>query len=183
MRLRGNSKNVNGKSTLQFWLLVATAGGALSGMLVAIPMRTVQADAVLSKPAVQPAVLVAAKAPTPVLTEDVQAEKKVPPKLLRGFASWYGKVFHGRQTASGETFDMNAMTACHPTLPFGSMVRVVNLRNHRSVIVRITDRGLLYDGRIMDLSFAAAQKLDMIRSGVAPVKLQLLTLAQPASNP
>ena len=61
--------------------------------------------------------------------------------ILRGLASWYGKVFNGRRTASGERFDMYAMTACHPTLPFGSVVRVVNETNKRSVVVRITDRG------------------------------------------
>ncbi len=166
-----NANNVSGRSSWQFWLLVVVAGIALAGMLV--PIRTVQADAVLSKPtaAAAPAPVVR---PTPVFTEDTQAEKKVPAHLLRGVASWYGSVFDGRQTASGETFDMNAMTACHPTLPFGSLVRVVNLRNHRSVVVRITDRGLLYDNRIMDLSYAAAAKLGMVRSGVAPVKIQIL---------
>lgn len=95
--------------------------------------------------------------------------------LLRGIASWYGETFDGRTTASGERFDMHAMTACHPSLPFGSLVRVVNLRNGRSVIVRITDRGDLAKGRIIDLSQAAAEKLAMTESGLAPVALDVLS--------
>jgi rare lipoprotein A len=95
--------------------------------------------------------------------------------VLRGIASWYGGVFNGRRTASGERFDMNAMTACHPTLPFGSMVRVVNLKNKRSVVVRITDRGYLLKGRVIDLSYAAAQKLAMTKAGLASVQLEVLS--------
>jgi len=102
----------------------------------------------------------------------IAAQRKA---LLRGFASWYGEAFDGQTTASGERFDMFAMTACHPTLPFGSMVRVVNLKNGRSVTVRITDRGNLAEGRIIDLSFAAAEKLAMTASGLAPVRLDVLS--------
>jgi rare lipoprotein A len=96
--------------------------------------------------------------------------------MLHGIASWYGGVFNGRRTASGERFDMNAMTACHPTLPFGSMVRVVNLANQRSVVVRITDRGYLFKGRVIDLSYGAAKKLAMTKAGLASVKLEVLSL-------
>jgi rare lipoprotein A len=71
---------------------------------------------------------------------------------------------------------MNAMTACHPTLPFGSIVRVVNTRNKHSVVVRITDRGELLEGRIIDLSYAAAEKLKMARAGLATVDLQVISL-------
>jgi rare lipoprotein A len=95
--------------------------------------------------------------------------------LIKGLASWYGGVFHGHKTANGETFDENALTACHPTLPFGSLVRVVNVRNGRSVIVRITDRGDLAKGRIIDLSKAAAEQLAMTRSGLAPVVLDVIS--------
>jgi rare lipoprotein A len=98
--------------------------------------------------------------------------------MLHGIASWYGGVFNGRHTASGERFDMYAMTACHPTLPFGSLVRVVNLNNGRSVVVRITDRGYLYEGRILDLSYGAAQKLAMTKPGLAPVELEVLSLGK-----
>jgi rare lipoprotein A len=95
---------------------------------------------------------------------------------LKGLASWYGGRFNGRHTASGERFDMNAMTACHPTLPFGTVVRVLNMENKRSVVVRITDRGALQEGRIIDLSFAAAQKLSMTKAGLASVELEVLSL-------
>ncbi len=96
--------------------------------------------------------------------------------MLKGIASWYGSVFNGRHTASGERFDMYAMTACHPTLPFGSIVRVTNHSNHRSVVVRITDRGYLLDGRVIDLSYAAAQKLAMTKDGIAKVDLEVISL-------
>jgi rare lipoprotein A len=99
--------------------------------------------------------------------------------MLRGIATWYGTVFNGRKTASGETFDMYAMTACHPTLPFGSLVKVVNLKNKRSVVVRITDRGDLAEGRIIDLSFGAAQQLAMTEAGMAPVVLQVISRGRP----
>ena len=94
---------------------------------------------------------------------------------LHGVASWYGGRFNGRKTASGERFDMYAMTACHPTLPFGSVVRVVNRDNGRSVVVRITDRGYLYSGRILDLSYGAAKKIGMIKPGLAKVDLEVIT--------
>ena len=74
---------------------------------------------------------------------------------------------------------MYAMTACHPTLPFGSMVRVINLQNNRSVVVRITDRGYLFDDRVVDLSYGAAEKLAMIKSGLASVKLEVISLGKP----
>jgi rare lipoprotein A len=77
---------------------------------------------------------------------------------------------------------MYAMTACHPTLPFGSVVRVVNLENKRSVVVRITDRGDLIDGRIIDLSYGAAHKLEMTKSGLASVKLEVLSLGGSHNN-
>ena len=91
-----------------------------------------------------------------------------------GRASWYGELFQGRQTASGETFDMNAMTCAHPTLPLGSLIKVTNLRNHRSVIVRVNDRGPVAPNRIVDLSYAAARFLGFGRRGTAPVRLDLI---------
>ncbi len=101
---------------------------------------------------------------------------------MHGFASWYGGVFNGRLTASGEVFNMHAMTACHPTLPFGTRVRVVNTRNHRAVEVRITDRGILYGRRVIDLSYAAAQQIGMTEAGVAPVTIQVLSSGHSESN-
>ena len=94
--------------------------------------------------------------------------------LGSGIASFYGKRFHGRQTASGERFDMHAMTAAHRTLPFGSRVRVTNPSNGRSVVVIINDRGPFIAGREIDLSRAAAKELRIIARGHAPVELELL---------
>ena len=89
-----------------------------------------------------------------------------------GMASWYGGKFHGRKTANGETYNMNALTAAHKTLPFGTKVRVTNTRNGDSVVVRINDRGPFIAGRVIDLSRAAAGQIGV--SGVAPVKLAIL---------
>lgn len=91
-----------------------------------------------------------------------------------GWASWYGLGFHGAQSANGEIFDSRAMTAAHLTLPFGTQVRVTNLDNGRSVIVRINDRGPYIPGRILDVSEGAAYALGMINSGVAPIRLEIL---------
>ncbi|MDC7242083.1 MAG: septal ring lytic transglycosylase RlpA family protein, partial [Spirochaetales bacterium] len=90
-----------------------------------------------------------------------------------GIASWYGGKFHGRLTANGETFNTHELTAAHKLLPFNSIVTVINKANGRSVTVRINDRGPFVDGRIIDLSYAAAVEIDMIKSGTAPVILQV----------
>ncbi|HEX7046735.1 MAG TPA: septal ring lytic transglycosylase RlpA family protein [Gammaproteobacteria bacterium] len=89
----------------------------------------------------------------------------------RGDASWYGTKFHGRRTSSGETYDMYLMTAAHKTLPLPTYVRVTNLDNDKSIIVRVNDRGPFHDGRIIDLSYAAALKLDVVSTGTAPVEI------------
>ena len=91
-----------------------------------------------------------------------------------GTASWYGDYFEGRPTASGEPFNMYDMTAAHLTLPLGTLVRVTNLRNHRSVIVRINDRGPYVDGRIVDLSFNAARVLHFDQQGLQRVRLDVV---------
>ena len=96
------------------------------------------------------------------------------PFVERGLASWYGRKFHGQRTASGEVYDMYAMTAAHPTLPIPSYAHIRNPANGRSVIVRINDRGPFHAGRIVDLSYVAALKLDLLR-GVAPVELERIT--------
>jgi rare lipoprotein A len=93
---------------------------------------------------------------------------------FRGWASWYGPGFHGNRSASGEVYNQNQLTAAHRSLPFGTQVRVTNLNNNVSVVVRINDRGPFTRGRIIDLSTAAARVLGMIGSGVAPVKLEVL---------
>jgi len=91
-----------------------------------------------------------------------------------GPASWYGREYHGRPTASGERFNMRAMTAAHQTLPLGTRVKVTNLENGRAVVVRINDRGPFLKGRIIDLSWGAARRLGMVEKGVVKVGLQLL---------
>ncbi|AFZ42407.1 rare lipoprotein A [Halothece sp. PCC 7418] len=93
---------------------------------------------------------------------------------MRGRASWYGSRFHGRRTASGERFNAWAYTAAHRSLPFGTKVRVTNLRNNRAVVVRINDRGPYSGGRVIDLSKAAAQAIGMLRSGTAPVRIEVV---------
>ena len=93
---------------------------------------------------------------------------------VEGIASWYGEKFHGNQTASGEIYDMHAHTAAHRTLPFGTTVRVHSLNGGGSVVVRITDRGPFIDGRVIDLSYAAARELNMIRAGIKEVELEVI---------
>jgi rare lipoprotein A len=95
-----------------------------------------------------------------------------------GLASWYGHPFHGRQAANGEIYDMETMTAAHPTLPFNSRVRVHNLENGKSVEVRITDRGPFVEGRIIDLSHAAARAIGMIVPGTVPVRVEIVATPQ-----
>lgn len=103
------------------------------------------------------------------------------PAVETGLASWYGHPYHGRAAAGGEIYDMEKLTAAHRTLPFGTWVHVTNLANAKSVDVRITDRGPFIDGRIIDLSHAAAQAIDMIGPGVAQVRLDILSA--PAGPP
>jgi rare lipoprotein A len=91
-----------------------------------------------------------------------------------GIVSWYGESFHERPTASGELFDATAMTMAHPTLPFGTTVKVTNLRNGRSVVVRVNDRGPFVGSRIADVSQAAAASLGMLRRGLARARIEIL---------
>ncbi|MBI2080319.1 MAG: septal ring lytic transglycosylase RlpA family protein [candidate division NC10 bacterium] len=91
-----------------------------------------------------------------------------------GLASWYGKDFHGRRTASGEVYDMYQMTAAHKTLPLGTWVEVIHLETGRSIQVRVNDRGPFIAGRIIDLSYGAARVLGLLGEGVAPVRVRML---------
>jgi len=96
------------------------------------------------------------------------------PNVQIGKGSWYGKKFQGKKTASGERFNMYAYTAAHRSLPFNTMVKVTNLRNKRSIIVRINDRGPSSRSRIIDLSYFAAKKLGYIKDGITKLKLEVL---------
>jgi rare lipoprotein A len=93
---------------------------------------------------------------------------------MTGIASWYGRRFMGKKTASGEVFDPEKMTAAHRRLAMGTLVRVTNLKNGRQVMVRINDRGPYIPGRIIDLSRAAARTMDMIERGLAPVRMEIV---------
>jgi rare lipoprotein A len=91
-----------------------------------------------------------------------------------GIASWYGVPYDGRKTSSGEVYDMRKLTAAHRTLPFNTWVEVTNLSNGKQVDVRVTDRGPFVDGRIIDLSLAAANEIDMVRQGIVKVRLKVI---------
>ena len=108
------------------------------------------------------------------VTAPAAAPAPAPAAGMEGLAAYYSDRLDGRKTASGQVFDQSKLTAAHPTLPFGTMVKVTNTRNNRSVVVRINDRGPTQAGRVIDLSRAAASKLGMLRSGLAPVKLEVV---------
>ncbi len=94
--------------------------------------------------------------------------------VFEGYASYYGKEFHGKKTASGEIFDMYQLTAAHRTLPLGTICRVTNLDNQKSVIVKINDRGPFVEGRILDLSYGAAKALGGLSKGIIPVRIEVI---------
>jgi rare lipoprotein A len=98
--------------------------------------------------------------------------------VQEGIASYYGDAFHGNTTANGETFDMYKFTAAHRTLPLGTKVRVKNLANNRSIILRINDRGPYVEGRIIDVSYAAAKQLGMVETGTANVRIEVLEMGE-----
>lgn len=176
--MKRKSRKLSLNTPLRIWLLAGCSSIALAALVVTLTTRTVHADARLSRPGVT-----MTAAPTNGTSLSASLAEQAAIKRgdrLHGIASWYGRVFNGRKTASGERYDMYAMTACHPTLPFGSLVKVINDDNHRSVVVRITDRGDLVDeGRIIDLSYAAAERLAMTQPGLAKVDLEVLSLGNP----
>lgn len=100
----------------------------------------------------------------------------------KGKASWYGKKFHGHYTSNGEVYDMYSMTAAHKTLPIPSYVKVTNLDNGKTAIVRVNDRGPFHQGRIIDLSYAAASKLGVIKTGTANVEIQYISVPKPTEK-
>jgi rare lipoprotein A len=176
MVFRREKGNTSSKSPLEAWLMAGACSAVLAACVVTVSTRTVHADARLPRPTATAIPAVPAANATPALLAPQKPAGREAAEMLHGIASWYGGVFNGRSTASGERFDMYAMTACHPTLPFGSVVRVVNLENNLSVVVRITDRGELVGGRIIDLSYGAARKLEMTEEGLASVRLEVLSL-------
>jgi len=146
------------------WMIVALGVG---GCVTSSPARTSPQIVALSP---DPAPKTA-----PVMTSPPMAPATPAPVTMTGNASWYGEVHHGRLTASGEPFDMNALTAAHRSFPFGTRLRVVNLENDRAVEVRINDRGPGVPGRVLDLSYAAARALGAVGDGVIPVRMTVLS--------
>ncbi len=115
----------------------------------------------------------------PVMEAPLVAHLSEPIKPIKswvGNASWYGQEFDGKKTANGERFDPESLTAAHPNLPFGSIVRVVNPRNGKYELVRINDRGPYQEGREIDVSYRVARKLGLVHAGVNQVRLELLEL-------
>jgi rare lipoprotein A len=110
-------------------------------------------------------------------TKSTLVKKRTRPYQV-GTASWYGSYFHGKETASGEAFNMYDLTAAHPSLPLGTYVKVTNLRNGRTVVVRVNDRGPVVDGRIIDLSYQAARMLHLEHQGIQQVRLDLVAEPQ-----
>lgn len=126
--------------------------------------------------------------PSANLSYKVAGRRYYPQKNVEGFsqtgrASWYGPGFHGKRTSSGERFDMNEMTAAHPTLPIPSYARVTNLKNGRSVVVRINDRGPFHGNRVVDLSRAAAKQLGFLANGTANVRVEALKAGDSITPP
>ncbi len=120
--------------------------------------------------------------PYSVLGQSYVPETRLQPYKAEGVASWYGKKFHGQKTSSGEPYDMYGMTAAHPTLPIPSYALVTNLSNHKSVVVRINDRGPFHSDRLIDLSYTAAYKLGIVGRGSARVEVDSLDPAAPLAQ-
>jgi rare lipoprotein A len=127
------------------------------------------------------------KTPPPIAASGSKREKAVAASPMvgrteEGKASWYGIPFHGRRASNGEIYDMHKLTAAHRTLPFETVVRVTNVTNGKSTVVRITDRGPFVDNRIIDLSMAAAEEIESIGPGVVPVRLEILSAIDPTAG-
>jgi rare lipoprotein A len=146
--------------------------------------------------AVAPAPSIEQQQPAPEGTPPAETEKTKPPEaspspelevtrdskallIETGIASWYGAPYHNRRGSNGEIYDMNAMTAAHRTLPLGSIVRVTNLASGKSAVLRITDRGPFIEGRIIDLSQAAAKQIGLVQKGTGRVRVEALKAPQP----
>ena len=138
------------------------------GVLTLVPSANPAASARVGRP------LQSTSAPLVDSDVDSKSSGQHPLAIWECMTSWYGEDFDGQPTADGETYDMYAPTAAHPTLPLGSIVRVVNPRNHRSEVVRINDRGPYIQGRELDVSYAVARRLGFEERGTAKVRLELL---------
>jgi rare lipoprotein A len=167
---RQKSRSQWGERSRWFWVGAGAISLAAAATVFTYSTLTVQADTPLARPAatLPPAAPQASLVAPP-------AKPKSHPLGLSGLATWYGSVLDGHRTADGERFDMFAMTAAHKTLPFGTLVRVTDLSTGKSVDVRVNDRGVLPGNHVIDLSYGAAKHLDILRTGVANVKLEVLS--------
>jgi rare lipoprotein A len=170
---------------MNFRFTLVAACAALATISVAQAQQASAPAAAPAMPAITPA-----PEPAPTVTPAPGPARKVmitAPAAASGDASegkvaHYGAKFNGRKTASGEVFNVNAMTMAHKTLPFGTRVKVTNLANKKSVVVRVNDRGPTDPGRIGDLTSGAARKIGMTRAGVADVRLEVVGQAKPAKK-
>jgi rare lipoprotein A len=143
----------------------------------------------ISEPAAQPAPTTSSAEAAPKATVPTRQEQEddafrnlqnaKPISVETGLASWYGGPYHNRRGSNGEIYNMHAMTAAHRTLPLGSIVRVINVKTGDAALVRITDRGPFVEGRVLDLSQAAAKKIDIMQAGVAMVRIEVLSAPSP----
>ncbi|HUK47208.1 MAG TPA: septal ring lytic transglycosylase RlpA family protein [Terriglobales bacterium] len=163
------------KRLLAISLLLLLAGCSHKPAQVAVPPPPPE-----QQPASAPVEAERTRPAEPSLPPQIEISPDTKPLLIEtGIASWYGAPYHNRRGSNGEVYDMYAMTAAHRTLPLGSIVRVTSLSSGKSVVVRITDRGPFIEGRIIDLSRAAADKIDLIRRGTGEVRVELLKTPQP----
>ncbi len=133
-------------------------------------------------PRIEPRTIAGNKSPYTVLGKTYHVMLNPNGYIKKGVASWYGRKFHGRRTSNGEIYDMYGMTAAHKTLPIPSYVRVTNVKNKRSIIVRVNDRGPFHDDREIDLTYTAAKKLGFENAGTAPVVVEYIDPAQTLSQ-
>ncbi len=148
---------------------------ALAGLLSSVPVQAAEAPAVERIESLSE--IVAALDESLPAVDPVAAEEKVYQAIGQGTASYYGRELAGNRTASGERFNPHAFTAAHRTLPLGTRLRVTNVANGRSVIVRVNDRGPFVGKRLIDVSLGAAQEIQMVRSGTAQVRLEIVPTA------
>lgn len=161
------------KRTLRLCALATLlATSATAGWSASTPDSGVPAGALATVPAPVAIPADPATTPAPVAEAAEDARAQDSDLIGTGTASFYASEFHGRRTASGARFDMNAMTAAHRTLPFGTRLRVTNERNGRSVVVTVNDRGPFHKSRVLDVSRAAAERLNMVGAGSARVRLE-----------
>jgi rare lipoprotein A (peptidoglycan hydrolase) len=169
---RRQSRSKWGGRSRWFWVGAGAISLATAAVVFTYSTLTVQADTPLARPA---STLPPAGPPASLLgPTNSPIKSKTRAAVPTGIATWYGGVFNGRQTADGERYDMFAMTAASNTLPFGTLVRVTSMRTGKSVDVRINDRGDMPHNHVIDLSYGAARKLDILKNGVAHVKLEVV---------